>query len=145
MVLQKIKNWVFESKSKEHKESPVTPIHSDYHLNIIGGQSFQDADCIFGIVNITENISAAVIRLDPPGTHKKMMGAPGKPFKIDNSKGAILEISTEAKYDYKETGMWSRWPEPTTIHYSELKNNDEHPLNVSSEIPCKFILLESKN
>lgn len=58
-------------------------------------------------------------------------------------KGAIIEISTEAKYDYKEVGMWSKWPEPRTINYSELKNNDEHPLNVSSEVPCKFILLVS--
>jgi len=132
MVFQKLRNMLAGPESKGHKPSSVS-------IDIIGGQSFQDTDCIYGIVNLTENISAAVVRLYPPGTHKKMMM--GKPVKIENVKGAIIEISTEAKNDYKETGMWSKWPDPRTLHYSELTSNTEQHEAISSEVPCQVIVL----
>ncbi|MCL4430657.1 MAG: hypothetical protein M1167_07885, partial [Chloroflexi bacterium] len=105
---------MFESKPKNHKEHPE---NETFHIDYVGGQNFEDADCIFGIVNITKDISAAVIRLYPAGTLNEMRS--GKAIKLTCEKKAIIEISTEAKYDYKELGMWSKWPEPRTIHYSE--------------------------
>jgi hypothetical protein len=137
MIFQKMKN-LFEFKSK-NQERPVT---ETFHINFIGAERFQDADCIFGIANVTKDISAAVVQLYPPDTILKTKPGKNKIASL-KVKRAIIEISTEAKYDYKELGMWSKWPEPGTVHYSELKNNDEHPLNVSSEVACKFILLES--
>ncbi|MCL4430605.1 MAG: hypothetical protein M1167_07610 [Chloroflexi bacterium] len=136
MVFQKMKK-LFESKM--HKESPVIPFHSDFHMDIIGGKSFQNADLMHGIVNITENISAALILIFPPGTNEKIMT--GLPPKGENIKGAIIEISTEAKYDYKETGMWSKWPDPRTLHYSELTYNVEQPETISLEVPCQVIVM----
>lgn len=135
MIFQKIKK-LFQSTPKTNKETTET-----FHFHFIDALSFQDADISCEIVDITENISMSTVRLFPPGTHNKMML--GKPFKIENAKWAILEISTDAKYDFKETGNWSKWPDPRTLHYSELKNNDEYPLNASSEVPCQFLLLES--
>ncbi len=132
MVFQKLRHLLVGPESKDHKPSSVS-------INIIGGQSFQNADVTYGIVNLTENISAAVVRLCPPGTHKKSLK--GKPFKIENMKGAIIEISTEAKYDYKETGMWSKWPDPRTLHYSELTSNTEQHETISSEVPCQVLVL----
>ena len=134
--LPKMKN-LFEFKSKNHKESPVT---ETVHIHIVGGKSFQDADLIYGIVHITENISAAVVRAHPPGTNEKALS--GKPFKIENAKGVILEISTEAKYDYKETGMWSKWPNPQKLIFSELSSNIERSEDISVETPCQIIILD---
>lgn len=139
-VAQKIRK-ILKFKPKNHKEPPEPEA---FHMDFVGGQNFEDADCIFGIDNITKDISAAVIQLCPAGTINEQMRS-GKATKLTWVKKAIIEISTEAKYDYKEMGMWSKWPEPRTIHYSEdaLKNNEEPSLSVSSEIPCKFVLLES--
>ncbi|MGA2681510.1 MAG: hypothetical protein ABSF44_06885 [Candidatus Bathyarchaeia archaeon] len=120
--------------------SNSTNVTETFHIDYVGGQCFKNADCLFGIVNVTKDISAAVVRLYPPGTILKMKSGKNKLIAV---KEAIIEISTGAKYDFKELGMWSKWPEPRTIHYSELKNNNEHSLNVSSEISCKFVLLES--
>lgn len=83
----------------------------------------------------------AFFRALPPGSINKMLS--GLPIRVEKRQWAILEVSNEAKYNFKETGCWSRWPDPRTIPYSEYRSNEPNPINASSEVACQFLLLES--
>ena len=135
-----MKSLFLKSKSENEKRSPVNLADANYHINYIGAQSLQEVDCFFGIIDITNDISAAVVQVYPAGTLSMMRS--GKAIKITGKKEAIIEVSQEAKYDYKEIGMWSKWPEPQKVPFLKIESYEQLSKDLP-DVPCKFVFLET--
>ena len=128
---------MFQSTAKIKEKTEEEQLY----VNHIDAFSFENSDISCDIGEVTEKISMALVRALPPGSLNKMLS--GIPVRVEKRQCAILEISTEAKYNFKETGCWSRWPDPRRIHYSEYRSDEPNPINASSEVSCQFLLLES--
>lgn len=129
MILKKIKDLF------RQKDEGVKPPLSSMHVDIITGKMFKNADCICGTFDITKDISGAVIQLFPPNTILKDFNSSS--FNNIQMRYAIVEISTEAKYDYKEISKWNL----ATLLPTTFMSGRERIEDLPSEVLCQVIVL----
>lgn len=87
-------------------------------LDVVASKQFANADIVYGIRKLPDNLCEAVIVVYRPGTLAEMSNGHiiGPDAKVSET---VVAVGPEVCFDYKETGVFSKWPKPITIKVEE--------------------------
>ena len=80
-------------------------------LDVVASKQFANADIVYGIRRLPDNLCEAVIVVYRPGTLAEMSKGHviGPDAKVSEK---VVAVGSKVCFDYKEIGAFSKWPKP---------------------------------